>query len=252
MKQTLFTIAVLAAGSLAMAADPEPVYSISVSNGIVSSSGTGTGEGNNGKTVKGQFTGVTGQNYASVSNSNWVVELRDITSGPWTLTMVPILTSVTAKESTFMSVRTEYGSAYNFTLDASGNVGLNWKGGDTNDLGVDQTQLNGNVSLTLVSDAANGTATVYFVNLSSGSLILQKELTGLTTTNNSGFNGIQFMTALDNGKPGAAAGTMYVADFKVYNGKVVPVSPAVPEPATATLSLLALAGLCARRRRKAA
>lgn len=33
-------------------------------------------------------------------------------------------------------------------------------------------------------------------------------------------------------------------------GTVDAVSPAVPEPATATLSLLALAGLCARRRRK--
>lgn len=34
------------------------------------------------------------------------------------------------------------------------------------------------------------------------------------------------------------------------SGVVSTAAPAVPEPATATLSLLALAGLCARRRRK--
>lgn len=36
----------------------------------------------------------------------------------------------------------------------------------------------------------------------------------------------------------------------VISGVVSTAAPAVPEPATATLSLLALAGLCARRRRK--
>ncbi len=40
------------------------------------------------------------------------------------------------------------------------------------------------------------------------------------------------------------------AEGNVYAGKIVASTPAVPEPATATLSLLALCGLAARRRRK--
>ncbi len=42
------------------------------------------------------------------------------------------------------------------------------------------------------------------------------------------------------------------SDVVIYEGVVVPTpaTPAVPEPATATLSLLALTGLAARRRRK--
>lgn len=166
--------------------------------------------------------------------------------------MTPYLTGVTSQDSTFLSLRTQYKNSYNFTLDANGNVGLKCMGGKINDLGVTKDQLNGGVSLTFVSDAAAGTADVYFVDLSDGSLVSEVNLTGITVPEQTGFDGIQFMTALDQGSPGTASGTMYVADFKVYAGKVVPASPAVPEPATATLSLLALAGLCARRRRKAA
>ncbi len=60
--------------------------------------------------------------------------------------------------------------------------------------------------------------------------------------------GMQFGKAFGNGN-GSFGKTIEVNNIRMYGAAIHP-TPAVPEPATATLSLLALAGLAARRRRK--
>ena len=70
-------------------------------------------------------------------------------------------------------------------------------------------------------------------------------------------SGITFTTGEGVGQPSDAYGT--VDNVTTWDGEVSaenvqnppPAAPAVPEPATATLSLLALTALCARRRRHA-
>ena len=64
-----------------------------------------------------------------------------------------------------------------------------------------------------------------------------KQTSGLNFSTNPNINGYQ------------ATWSPILTDIKV-SVESIPVPPAVPEPATATLSLLALAGLAARRRRK--
>ena len=62
----------------------------------------------------------------------------------------------------------------------------------------------------------------------------------------SGKTGLQFLNGNDINQEGS---TQYAPNVTFVTTNV-PSTPAVPEPATATLSLLALAGLAARRRRK--
>lgn len=72
----------------------------------------------------------------------------------------------------------------------------------------------------------------------------------VTATLNSAYSG-----TIDNLTIGGNTGEnervpMLLESVAMSNVTIVPESPAVPEPTTATLSLLALAGLAARRRRK--
>lgn len=59
-------------------------------------------------------------------------------------------------------------------------------------------------------------------------------------------NGVVFMNKMT--EHDGVAGT--ITGAALYNTALYSTTPAVPEPTTATLSLLALAGLTARRRRK--
>ena len=78
----------------------------------------------------------------------------------------------------------------------------------------------------------------------------------LTPTIDPSVSGITFTTGEGVGQPSDAYGT--VDNVTTWDGEVSaenvqnppPAAPAVPEPATATLSLMALCGLAARRRRK--
>lgn len=91
--------------------------------------------------------------------------------------------------------------------------------------------------------------------LELASITLKPEAS-LPTTIDPSASGITFTTGESVGQPSDAYGT--VDNVTTWDGEVSaenvqnppPAAPAVPEPATATLSLLALCGLAARRRRK--
>lgn len=91
--------------------------------------------------------------------------------------------------------------------------------------------------------------------LELGSVTLKVEAS-LPPTIDPSVSGITFTTGEGVGQPSDAYGT--VDNVTTWDGEVSaenvqnppPAVPAVPEPATATLSLMALCGLAARRRRK--
>ncbi len=99
-------------------------------------------------------------------------------------------------------------------------------------------------TLTFVSDATAGTFTAYCDGVQVG------QWTGWTPANN--MDGFQFAKRFgDNGRAGVQSVT--IDNLTLWNRTLSATevgSLIVPEPSTATLSLLALAGLAARRRRK--
>lgn len=105
-------------------------------------------------------------------------------------------------------------------------------------------------SLLLVSNLQTQTLTLY----ADGSIAAS--LSGWNVSGDIGLEAIQFGANLNGGAEGSAGqvhnklvDTMRVGNIAIYNEALSP-APAIPEPATATLSLLALAGLVASRRRK--
>ena len=140
------------------------------------------------------------------------------------------------------------GGVYGFTYDANGNTWTGWGAANQTDI----TQVAGMTTLTFVNYEGaiyfgvgdtwatfnNGTADSP-ANVANGAL--GKLLLGAGKSGNNG--------------PADKAYSFKVDDIAVYsfdssNVSVADVKAAlIPEPATATLSLLALAGLCARRRR---
>ena len=94
-----------------------------------------------------------------------------------------------------------------------------------------------------------GLADLTFMGVSKGDTIT---LTGTTDTLTATYKGLKFEEGLKDGEVGLVEvpnWTTFQKDYYLY-GKGLTKSPIVPEPATATLSLLALAGLATRRRRK--
>lgn len=108
-------------------------------------------------------------------------------------------------------------------------------------------------NLAITYNASTREAVGYINGQSIGTLTLNAN-----PFNGAGGSGIVFGSGSFDSKQGDFAGA--IADFKILDGvltgddlmsaiSLTSTSPSVPEPATATLSLLALAGLCARRRR---
>ena len=124
---------------------------------------------------------------------------------------------------------------------------------------VDETYKNsGNISYTFPeTDGAYGDqVTVVVQNDGKGTLTMyvDEQMVGYTTITKESDYGTDklvknFTFGARNGGGNKSNITLY--DAQLLKGLVVnPAAPAVPEPTTATLSLLALAGLAARRRRK--
>lgn len=96
-------------------------------------------------------------------------------------------------------------------------------------------------TFSLVADADAGKLSIYL----DGVLVSS---TADSTWTGSSVSGLQFGSeyAGEAGSDRKLGGSMEINNITLTNGAVYP----TPEPTTATLSLLALAGLCARRRRK--
>ena len=130
----------------------------------------------------------------------------------------------------------------------NGNMGITLKTKSHNSLATSPgLELNTWYTLALSYSASNDTATFYVNGESVGTLNLTDKASVATTAGLGVGSGGGSRQGLWDGQ---------MADFKLFNSALTadqvaaygaPV--AIPEPATATLSLLALAGLCARRRR---
>lgn len=121
--------------------------------------------------------------------------------------------------------------------------------GYTMNLGVSATATaSASYTITLVSDSADKTFTAYV----NGQQVALGQWTDWDT--NTGITGMQLGKRYGNGRD--VDGTVTFENVVVWDRALDAVEVqslvvrAVPEPATATLSLLALAGLAARRRRK--
>lgn len=132
-----------------------------------------------------------------------------------------------------------------------GYTGTGWSGWGGNNLSNTVAAINTPVTLTLMNYngtlylAQNGDWATFGTSQYEGASAGDKNLNKLTL----GFG--------QNGQNGLTAQTITVDDISVYTFNHQAVSLAevksaltTPEPTTGTLSLLALAGLCARRRRK--
>lgn len=115
---------------------------------------------------------------------------------------------------------------------------------------VDDQWLNADAaSLTMAHDSSNGTYTLLTVHLSDGTFLeYEKTESGLRWSNTIGVSSITIGSDDAATNPVTQAWLfdtkLSVEDAKAINKQLI------PEPATATLSLLALAALAARRRRK--
>lgn len=104
-------------------------------------------------------------------------------------------------------------------------------------------------SLTMAHDADNGTYTLLTVHLSDGTFLeYEKTESSLHWTNTSGVSSITVGT--DNAATSLVTkACLFDTKLSIEEAKDIN-KQLIPEPATATLSLLALAALAARRRRK--
>ncbi len=199
---------------------------------------------------------------ASVASAEWTMTPAIQTTGPVTggeMAFTFMLTSDDVTELTSQTTIAAYGqSLSSATGNAQGSVAFT----------LAKTETNGSYTFSIYNDTLNSssyapsgwggashssatvtlaTDTIYTVSgstdASSGQITisLASPTTTLATISNNGkMNG--------GGAVGDVMWTYFNSSFSTADS--APVTPAVPEPTTATLSLLALAGLAARRRRK--
>lgn len=242
-----------------MAADPEPVYTQSWT--------TAGWDLNN---FMSGFSYTSGNAYASFNKDNTPWKKLDAASdtpisGSFTMVLDLKNSSVVytpdqlAGNSTGQDI-----FSIQFGDSAERNLELQVQGGT--DAGLKlvedvQTSNTTTTSTTLTLDRLSSWTTITLIadweqqqlSLYAGSDLVGR-IENWTTTDAKAMTGIQFGSQLDGGGSGVSMsntiqGEMLINNVAIYNGAQYQL---VPEPATATLSLLALAGLCARRRRQAA
>ncbi len=255
MKRLFITLLMVSAVASVEAADAvAPVYSWSWSADGATVSADGW---NN------SFLYTEGNDYATfgiVDNTAYLPWINGISGkemSSFTLTLDLRNPSATGAYDTLVSLYT--GGQMNakrslqLQFDASGNIALYnmFEKFGTNDNGTSGTTvgISTNIgtealtewtTITIVADAENQKIDLYTGNTLAGSM-------EWTPVENAYLTGMQFGNRLgDNPGNNYYDGNIQVNNIALYKGVVAP----VPEPATATLSLLALAGLAARRRRK--
>ncbi len=183
----------------------------------------------------------------------------DLFAGQFTLTFeIPADFTITGDYDILAAYYQVNGSSYNvnaFQLNSNYTLTLN-RGGAlsgttlTNDVTTgtsdSSTFMAGDTAYTLGA----GTYTLNYKGGTNGSAAADLLLDGAVVASFTGGN--HNMNGAQNG--GSTLKLLTNDSYNVvatsYPGMPVPPSPSVPEPTTATLSLLALAGLAARRRRK--
>ena len=179
--------------------------------------------------------GTTASNY-DTSEGNHPSSIRPDTNvgngGTWTLSFS--LTNTSTEAITLQQIAFDV-----FTFNSSGAV----QGNNTAR----------NLTLTLTGDATGS------VSFTHGASNISGDVASRTITLNSGAVTISAGDSLSlsltaSPQEDSRGGTFLGLTGATFSGEIVtpviPDTPAVPEPATATLSLLALAGLAVRRRRK--
>ncbi len=250
--KTKLILATLSLGCAVAAQAAEPVYSWEWTTEGATISAEGW---------HNSFTYVEGEDHASFSSSSspWITSMPAMT-GSFTVSFD--VKNLSAANRNWNSIICLYsngatsGNANSLQLqfDTSGNLHLYNKvggeagfGGSTNsgiDIGLTSADLQKDewTSFSIVSDLTAQTLSVYVNGTSVGTVENWNPTSPALT-------GAQFGTAFGSGGH-SLNGTIDINNIKFYNEAVYPASDNVPEPTTATLSLLALAGLAARRRRK--
>ncbi len=254
MKKTLFTLCTLASAAVADTT-PTPVYSWEW-----------TAEGGANISASGwhnSFDYTEGNDYATIgSNKPWMTSFSGFNGENKSFTLSMDLKNLSAPNTNWNSIVCLYSngevSGNNHSLQLQFNtsgtlmlynsVGSATPFGDTPsdniNTGLTSAVLQQNVwtNISIVSDVVAHTLSVYVNGSLAGSTEWNPASPAIT--------GAQFGAAFGSGGH-ALSGTIDVNNIKFYNSAVYPASTdTVPEPATATLSLLALAGLAVRRRRK--
>lgn len=247
-----------------MAADPEPVYTQSW-----------TTAGYDSQNFMSGFSYTVGNNYASFKDSNTPWKKSENTSYliNGSFTMVMDLKNVSAVYNGVATNDKSVGQdifSIQFGNDAERNLEFQIRpAGDdgttgslllVEDVRTKKTTTESSTTLTLDSLSSWTTITLIAdweqqqLSLYAGSDLVGR-IDNWSTNESITMTGVQFGAQLDGGGSNVnmsnkITGEMQINNIAIYNGAQYQL--AVPEPATATLSLLALAGLCARRRRKAA
>ena len=222
MKKTL--IALMALAGVASAVEPAPYTGAALSAWLDGAAETVT---NNQKYV---LTFTLGDWYSDNYSSGPFFKLTDnLVIRHETGRYVGLGTTQNGPDGSYAS-RNETGDS-NIDLDTVNNGSADYSGWFY-DSGTQNTGISG-LTFTIDSSSANGT----IITMSNGTRTITLQKDGHT-----GITNLDFVKA-----------DMIVSSASVVWGDASNVitytAPSIPEPATATLSLLALAGLCARRRR---
>ncbi len=247
-----FVLTLLSLGCAIAAQAAEPVYSWEWTTEGATISADGW---------HNSFTYVEGEDHASFTSSSspWITSMPAMT-GSFTVSFD--VKNLSTTNSNWNSIICLYsngttsgnGNSLQLQFDTQGNLHLyNQVGGATgfggNTTGSILTGLTSAdlqkdewTSFSIVSDLTTNTLSVYVNGTSVGSVADWNPTSPALT-------GAQFGTAFGSGGH-SLNGSIDINNIKFYNEAVHPASENIPEPTTATLSLLALAGLAARRRRK--
>ncbi len=257
MKKAFVSILLSAAIGAATANAAEPTYSWTWTESGLSTTGLDSGW----DTFNSAFGYTLGDDYATISGNNQPSKTSGFGSftGDFTLsfdlragsntsltgwkTLASISSWGVAKEAHSLQLQT---NGTNFILyNMNNSYGHNSSAGQTVEIGRTGafSEMTDWVNLSIVSDVTNGTLTFYVDGTAVGSVDNWGPRADVASDNFSP-TGLVFGCAPDGGRD--FGGTVQINNIKFYNSAVA----SVPEPATATLSLLALAGLAARRYRK--